>query len=173
LEPPVRSIPSWLAGVLQELELTRPRLVTVDDIQRVLPQRRSVVRNANRRADQTGLAAGDRPSGPPRIHPAEAAGPYRPGDPGSSCVANWKRHPGAFPRWLTRPHGAGYAQGPPAAHRGRAIRCVDSTPDACTLRGPSHGSAPASDTRDGLPVPNPPNFSLRSRSSRHVLTRRC
>ena len=33
----LRSVPGWLAGVIQELELDRSTLVTVDDIQRARP----------------------------------------------------------------------------------------------------------------------------------------
>ncbi len=152
-----RSIPRWLAGVVQELELTRPRFVTVDDIARILAHSRPVVRNGILELTKRGWL---RPTGIRATYefiPGEAAGPFPSGDRWLVLRAELESHPGAFhvgatsAAWLR-----GYAQRAPKPHIvvarsetwiPRPLRANYTVLLTCP--------APASDQKDGLPLPTP------------------
>ena len=159
--PASRSIPPWLASVVQDLELQGNTLVTVDDIQRARP-------DLDQATARLGLAYLVRrgwlqPSGVRGVYefiPGAAAGPYPSGDPWLTLRAVLRQRPGQFhagansAAWLI-----GYAQRSPDRHivvaepdrsiprsLRAAYRVLETTP------APAHGSV------DRVPVPTPPEL---------------
>ncbi len=153
-----RSIPDWLAPLVQELELTGRTIITIDDIQHARPD----LRRATIRQGITDLIRRRwlRPVGVRGTYefiPGAAAGPYPSGDPWLVLRAELARWPGRFhvgatsAAWLR-----GYAQRSPQPH------IVVATPVGAIprpLRDAYHvlttHPAPAHDTVDLLPVPTP------------------
>jgi hypothetical protein len=153
-----RSIPDWLAPLVQEFELTGQTILTINDIRRARPDlHRAVIRQGITDLVRRGWL---RPVGVRGIYefiPGAAAGPYPSGDPWLVLRAELLRWPGKFhigatsAAWLR-----GYAQRSPRPH------IVVTTPDAAiprplrtTYRVLTTRPAPAHDTIDGLPVPTP------------------
>lgn len=157
----LRSVPGWLAGVIQELELDRSTLVTVDDIQRARPDLdRAVARRAITDLVRRGWLRPIGMRGTYEFIPGAAAGPYPSGDPWLILRAELARGPSQFhvgansAAWLL-----GYAQRSPSPHivvtapEVRIPRLLRAT--YCVLTAapaPAHGSV------DGLPVPTPPEL---------------
>lgn len=153
-----RSVPAWLAPIIQDLELNGATLVTADDIQRVRPELdRAVARRGLAQLVERGWLHPTSVRGTYEFIPGAAAGPYPSGDPWLVLRAVLARRPGQFhvgatsAAWLL-----GYAQRSPDEH------IVVTTPEIRTPRSlraayriietapaPAHGSI------DGLPVPTP------------------
>lgn len=153
-----RTIPAWLAPIVQELELNSQSLVTIDDVQRGRPDlTRAEVRRGITDLVRRGWLRPVGVRGTYEFIPGAAAGPYPSGDPWLVLRAELTRWPGRFhvgatsAAWLR-----GYAQRSPHPH------IVVTTPAAATPR-PLRAAyrviathpAPAHDTIDGLPVPTP------------------
>lgn len=153
----VRYIPRWLAAIVQELELERPTLVSVDDVRRLATLRPSAVRQAISELVQLGWLRPVGVRGTYEFIPGSAAGPYPSGDPWLVLRAELARRPGRFhagaqsAAWLL-----GYAQRPPDRH------VVITTPETRVPRGMrdvydvlATEPAPANKIVSGLPVPAP------------------
>ena len=157
----IRSIPGWLAAVIQDLELNGSRLVTVDDIQRVRPDLdRAVARQGIASLVRRGWLRPIGVRGTYEFIPGAAAGPYPSGDPWLVLRAELVRRPGQFhvgatsAAWLL-----GYAQRSPTPH------IVVTTPQVRVPQPLIHAyrvlrtaPAPAHGIVDGLPVPTPPEL---------------
>lgn len=158
---PSRSIPSWLAPVIQELELNGATLVTVEDIQRARPELdRAVARLGLAQLVARGWLHPTGVRGTYEFIPGAAAGPYPSGDPWLVLRAVLRHRPGQFhagatsAAWLF-----GYAQRSPEQHivvTTPEIRIPRSLHTAYrmlrTAPAPAHGSV------DGLPVPTGPEL---------------
>ena len=156
-----RSIPTWLAAMVRELELGGQHLVTLDDVARARPELdRALVRQGIAQLVRRGWLRPIGVRGTYEFIPGAAAGPYPSGDPWLVLRAALRRHPGVFyvgatsAAWLL-----GYDQRSPAPH------LVVTTPDvraprplAAAYRVLRTDPAPASGTVDGLPVPAPPEL---------------
>lgn len=156
-----RSIPTWLAAVVQKLELGGEYLITLDDVARARPELdRALVRQGIAQLIRRGWLRPVGVRGAYEFMPGAAAGPYPSGDPWLVLRAELRRHAGAFhvgaasAAWLL-----GYAQRSPAPH------LVVATPDvrvprplAAAYRVLRTDPAPASGTVGGLPVPTPPEL---------------
>ncbi len=156
-----RSVPPWLAPVIQDLELNGSTLVTVDDIQRARPELdRAVARRGLAQLVERGWLHPTNIRGTYEFIPGAAAGPYPSGDPWLVLRAVLAQRPSQFhvgatsAAWLL-----GYAQRSPEQHivvttpqiriprsLRAAYRVLETTP------APAHG------TIDGLPVPTPPEL---------------
>lgn len=157
----IRSIPPWLAAVVQELELNGSRLVTIDDIQRARPDLdRALARLGIALLVRRGWLRPLGVRGTYEFIPGAAAGPYPSGDPWLILRAELARRPDQFhvgatsAAWLL-----GYAQRSPVPHIIVTTPHV-RTPQALlneyrvlrTTPAPAHGDV------DGLPVPTPPEL---------------
>src|SRR3954454_4364374 len=92
-----RSIPNWLAGMVQELELGGERLVTIDDLQRARPELdRALVRQGIAHLVRRGWLRPVGVRGTYEFIPGAAAGPYPSGDPWLVLRAELARRPGEF-----------------------------------------------------------------------------
>lgn len=153
-----RSIPGWLAAVVQDLELGGERLITLDDVARARPELdRAVARQGLAELVRRGWLRPVGVRGTYEFIPGAAAGPYPSGDPWLVLRAELRRRPGAFhvgatsAAWLL-----GYAQRSPAPHLVVAPAAVRvPRPLAATYRVLRTAPAPASGVADGLPVPTP------------------
>jgi predicted transcriptional regulator of viral defense system len=156
-----RSLPAWLADIVQDFELYGRRLVTVDDVQHVRPElNRALSRQALAELARRGWLVPIGVRGTYEFIPGAAAGVYPSGDPWLVLRAELDRRPDAFhvgatsAAWLR-----GYAQRRPPKH------IVVTTP---SVRVPSPLStaykvlrtnpAPAHDRIEGLPVPTAPEL---------------
>jgi hypothetical protein len=151
-----RSLPAWLADVVQDFELHARRIVTVDDVQRARPElSRHLARVALGELVRRGWLVPVGVRGTYEFIPGAAAGVYPSGDPWLVLRAELARHPEAFhvgaasAAWLR-----GYAQRRPPRH------LVVTTPSvripqalASAYRVLRTTPAPAHDQVDGLPVP--------------------
>jgi hypothetical protein len=151
----VRSIPQWLASIIQEFELNRPAFVTVDNLRHSMPKAPDTVRQAVRELVRRGWLKPLGARGTYEFIPGAAAGPYPSGDPWLVLRAELARHPGKLhigansAAWLR-----GYAQRSPSQH----IVVAPSgawvpRPVRSEYRVLATSPAPASDVVDGLPVP--------------------
>ena len=157
----LRSVPGWLASVIQELELDRSTLVTVEDVQRARPDLdRAVARRAITDLVRRGWLRPIGRRGTYEFIPGAAAGPYPSGDPWLILRAELARR---LARFHVGPNSAawllGYAQRSPNPH------IVVTTPEVriprllrATYRVLATDPAPAHGTVDGLPVPTPPEL---------------
>jgi hypothetical protein len=153
-----RSLPEWLAPVVQELELARKALVTAGDVRRIRPDLSpTTARRAIMELVRRGWLHPIGVRGTYEFSPGAAAGPFPSGDPWLVLRAELARQPDAFhvgahsAAWLR-----GYAQRAPNRHvvvtaSGRRV------PQRLTLayRVLTTTPAPAHDEIDGLPVPTP------------------
>lgn len=154
----VRSVPGWLADLIQTLELEQARLVTVDDIHRAQPNLdRAVARWAITDLVRRGWLRPIDVQGTYEFIPGAAAGPYPSGDPWLVLRAVLAHRPSAFhvgansAAWLL-----GYAQRSPEPHivvTTPEIRVPRSLKAAYKVLATS--PAPAQGSVDGLPVPTP------------------
>lgn len=156
-----RSLPRWLAGVIQEFELNGNTVVTVDDVLRVRPDLdRAVARQGIAELVERGWLHPIGIRGTYEFIPGAAAGPYPSGDPWLVLRAELKHKPGRFhvgatsAAWLL-----GYAQRSPERH------IVVTTPEVHTPRSLNAtyqvlktAPAPAHGNVDGLPVPTAPEM---------------
>jgi hypothetical protein len=153
-----RSIPAWLAPVVQDLELERNALVTARDVRRIRPELDPVTaRRALMELVDRGWLRPIGVRGTYEFIPGAAAGPYPSGDPWLVLRAELARHPGAFhpgahsAAWLR-----GYAQRAPDHHL--VVAASDQyvpAPLRRVYRVLATTPAPAHDDVDGLPVPTP------------------
>jgi hypothetical protein len=156
-----RSIPGWLAAVVQDFELSGERLITLDDVARARHELdRALVRQGIAQLVQRGWLRPVGVRGTYEFIPGAAAGPYPSGDPWLVLRAELRRHPGVFhvgaasAAWLL-----GYAQRSPAPHTIVTTPNVRTPrPLATTYRVLRTDPAPASGAVDGLPVPTPPEL---------------
>lgn len=157
-EAPKRSIPDWLAGIVQDLELERRPLVTVADVERARPELDATT--ARRALMELAARGWLQPVGLRGVYefiPGAAAGPYPSGDPWLVLRAALQRWPGRFhvgansAAWLR-----GYAQRSPSPHI-LVTRPNSKMPLAIkqAYRVLATDPAPSTDTVDGLPVPSP------------------
>jgi predicted transcriptional regulator of viral defense system len=151
-----RSLPAWLADIVQDFELHARRLVTADD---VLHVRRELSRAAARLAlaelTRRGWLVRAGVRGVYEFIPGAVAGVYPSGDPWLVLRAALDRRPDAFhvgavsAAWLR-----GYAQRRPPRH---ILVTTPSVPVPQPLRAAYRvlrtQPAPAHDRIDGLPVP--------------------
>lgn len=154
----VRSIPKWLAPIVQELELAQRPIISVDDIQRARPLlARSVVRQAITELVRRGWLRPLGIQGAYEFIPGAAAGAYPSGDPWLVLRAELARRPdlsihiGAnSAAWLR-----GYAQRSPSPHFVVTEPTVSiPRPLRAAYRVLQTRPAPATDRIDGLPVPS-------------------
>lgn len=156
-----RSIPAWLAPIVQDLELRGRTLVSIDDMQEARPEldRRVIRAGVTQLVKRGWLHSTDVP-GIYEFIAGAAAGPYPSGDPWLPLRAVLARHPGRFhagatsAAWLL-----GYAQRSPEPHIvvtqerhpiPRALRAAYRVLE--TNPAPAHGSV------DDVPVPTPPEL---------------
>ena len=152
-----RSIPAWLANVVQELELEDDILVQTDDIRQHLRFPREHHRAAIQELVRRGWLRPLPLRGIFEFIPGKAAGRYPSGDPWILARAALIKWPGLFhvgansAAWLR-----GYAQRSPARH----ILVASSgarIPESLSTEYCFHLASPcfASDTIEGLPIPTP------------------
>ncbi len=156
-----RSIPGWLASIVQEFELNAQALVTVEDVLCARPDlSRPVARRALAELVRRGWLRPLGVRGTYEFIPGAAAGPYPSSDPWLVLRAEIKRRPGlghvgaTSAAWLH-----GYAQRSPTPH------IIVMTPDVHVPR-PLVAAyqvlrttpAPAHACIDGLPVPTAPEL---------------
>jgi predicted transcriptional regulator of viral defense system len=151
-----RSLPAWLAGVVQDFELHGRRLVSVGDVQRARPElSHALARLALAELVRRGWLVHAGARGMYEFIPGAAAGVFPSGDPWLVLRAALARRPDAFhvgavsAAWLR-----GYAQRRPPRH---VVVTVPSIQVSQTLRAAFQvlrtQPAPAHDWIDGLPVP--------------------
>ncbi len=156
-----RSIPPWLAAVVQDFELRGNRLVSVDDFLQARP-------DLDRATARLGLAylvkrGWLQPIGVRGVYefiPGAAAGPYPSSDPWLTLRAVLRQRPGQFhagansAAWLL-----GYAQRSPDQH---IVVALSNHSVPRSLRAAYHVletmPAPAHGFVDGVPVPTPPEL---------------
>lgn len=150
-----RSIPRWLAAVIEEFELNRPAVVTVDEVRRIVPKKPDAVRQVVAELVRRGWLRPVGVRGAYEFIPGAAAGPYSSGDPWLVLRAELARRRGELhvgansAAWLR-----GNAQRPPSRH----IVVASSgawvpRPLRSAYRVLTTSPAPASHVVDGLPVP--------------------
>jgi len=155
-----RSIPGWLAPVVQDFEFEPRRLVGVEDVLRARPDlSRPLARQALAALVRRGWLRPTGVRGTYEFLPA-AAGPSPSGDPWLALRAALTRCPdlshvgAASAAWLR-----GYAQRSPARHIVVTTPGVRIPPAlAETYRVLRTAPAPAGDCIDGLPVPIAPEL---------------
>ncbi len=156
-----RAIPSWLAPIVEHLELTSKPLVTLDDIREARPDlSRTMAMLARAHLIRHGWLQPTGMRGTYEFIPGAAAGPYPSGDPWLHLRAllahrNSQVHVGAeSAAWLS-----GYAQRSPDKH---VLVVPPHTRLPRILRQTYHvvetAPAPAHGTMDGLPVPTKPEL---------------
>lgn len=150
-----RSLPQWLAPVVEGLELERARIVTVGEVQRLLAKDRRIVWLAISDLVKRGWLRPVGIRGTYEFIPGAAAGPYSCGDPWLVLRAVLANRAGEFhvgvssAAWLL-----GFAQRMPERHfivaqsGTRAPRALHVAYEVLTTN-----PAPASNVVDGLPVP--------------------
>jgi hypothetical protein len=156
-----RSLPAWLADVVQDFELHARRLVTVEDVQRARPElSRTRGRRALAELVRRGWLVPLDVRGTYEFIPGAAAGVYPSGDPWLVLRAELARHPDAFhvgansAAWLR-----GYAQRRPPKHLVVTTPAVKvPEPLRAAYRVLRTTPAPAHDRIDGLLVPTAPEL---------------
>jgi predicted transcriptional regulator of viral defense system len=156
-----RSLPAWLADIVQDFELHARRLVSADDVQRVRPElSRAVARLALAELVRRGWLVHAGRRGAYEFIPGAAAGVYPSGDPWLTLRAALERQPDDFhvgavsAAWLR-----GYAQRRPPQH---VVVSLPSVRIPRSLTTAYHvlrtQPAPAHDRIDGLPLPTAPEL---------------
>lgn len=156
-----RSLPAWLADVVQSFELHARRLVTADDVQRARPElSRGLARLALAELVRRGWLVPVGVRGTYEFIPGAVAGTYPSSDPWLVLRAELGRRPDAFhvggmsAAWLR-----GYAQRRPARHLVVTTPLVNvPQPLRATYRVLRTTPAPAHDRIDNLPVPTAPEL---------------